>query len=208
MTRRGDAGVVGPRPTRERSRVDVPSACGGPLPLRRMVPLSVLGVVVVPLLAIAGAVAAEDIYRCEDGETIVFSDRPCDDAAELHRPRRLLSVVTSPESLARIQQANAAYLESRATELARRRAARAERARSEAQAARYAPSVVRTVPVAPAFPAYPHARSNSGSNAGSNRLEARRDAPERRLRRATDESRPPLAAGGRQLGARREDDDG
>ena len=181
---------------------------GTPLAPRRLTRhLAILGLAVLPMSA---AGADGQIYRCEDGETTDFSDIPCDEAAEVHRLQRSLSVVASPESLARIQQANAAYLEAVEAEREARRAARAERARREARAARYVPPAVRTVPVVPAYPFYPAnpVAPNRGPSVEPNRLEARRDASDRRLRRATDESRPPLAAGGRQLGARREDDDG
>ncbi len=176
-----------------------------PRPLTRN--LAVLGLAVLPMLA---AGADGDIYRCEDGETTVFSDVPCDEAAEVHQLQRSLSVIASPKSLARIQQANAAYLSSVQAEREARRSARAERARREARAARYMPPAVRTVPVAPAYPFYPANPAAPGRRPSvePNRLEARRDASNRRPRRATDESRPPLSAGGRQLGARREDDDG
>ncbi|MBY6205561.1 hypothetical protein [Halomonas denitrificans] len=182
-------------------------ASSGRKPRGRVVVGVVVGLMALPL--VAGG-AGDPIYRCKDGDTTVFSDRPCDEAAEVHRPRASLSVIASPESLEQVKQANAAYLESVQAERAARRAASAEQARREARAARYVPPAVRRVAV---VPAYPYAASNPPApgrtrSVGADRMEARRDAPERRLRRATEESRPPLAAGGRQLGARREDDDG
>jgi len=107
-------------------------------------------------LALAGAglfaapVAAQ-IYRCSDGATTIFSDRPCSADAELHEAETNISVITKAEGLDEIVASNQAFLEQRreAIEKVHERAAqrRAENQRRESRRApvEYVPTHSRTV---------------------------------------------------------------
>ena len=68
--------------------------------------------------ALGASAAAAEIYRCQgDDGSLVFSDLPCADDAELHRSNGDLSVVAAADSLDRAAVANRAFIEGRRAEL-------------------------------------------------------------------------------------------
>lgn len=64
------------------------------------------------------------IYRCESGGTVAFSDRPCGPDSALHTPRGKVSYVAPDENLPAIAEATQAFLRERRARAAQRRAAR------------------------------------------------------------------------------------
>lgn len=66
--------------------------------------------------------AAAEVYRCNDGDTTVFSDVPCSDEAELHQLRSGISVVAAAGDLAEVAERNRAFVDQRQEDLAARRA--------------------------------------------------------------------------------------
>lgn len=135
---------------------------------------SLLGTLALLVLTTAPitSMAAPTIYRCEQGGTTVFSDRPCDDDAEPHSLSQSISVVAAPSDLDAIAERNAAYLESQQAERASRAAARAAARAARAEAAQRTVQVVRTVPVVPA--GIYGTRPTQRPAASRNRLEALR----------------------------------
>ena len=177
---------------------------------QRQAPRLLIIVVVVAAFP-AHAASATDIYRCEDGDTIVFSDFPCDETGVLHSPEGSLSVIAAPQELARIAERNAEFLAAENARRAERAEARAAAQRAEAEAQRRVAPMVRPVPVYPGagygFGERPtlRPRNDGRDNRRSNRLDALRDRG-----RATEQDRriPISATSGRQLGSRRPDDKG
>ncbi len=56
--------------------------------------------------------AQQVIYRCVDeAATVIFSDRPCDDAALAYQSRSNLSVIDAADDLESTRQANLAFIE-------------------------------------------------------------------------------------------------
>lgn len=94
------------------------------------------------LLACMMAVSASaQVYRCNEGETIVFSDIPCSDDAELHEVRVGISVVGAAEGLDEVAERNKAFVEQRQEQLAAQRV-RAAQARRQAERNRQRRSAV------------------------------------------------------------------
>lgn len=80
------------------------------------------------LLNTAGA----QVYRCEEGDTTVFSDMPCSESAELLEMPTGISVVAAADDLDEVARSNKAFIDQRQEKLAARR----ERARLARQAER------------------------------------------------------------------------
>lgn len=80
-----------------------------------------------------GAVAAgtPEIYRCDGGDSTVFSDVPCSDSAEIHQPRNGISVVRAADGLESVSEQNREFIAARRQQIAERRA-RTERIREQA----------------------------------------------------------------------------
>jgi hypothetical protein len=89
--------------------------------------------VLAPLLAVAFSLEAQ-VYRCESGDGIVFSDRPCADDAEEYQPLRGISLIEPDANLDQVAERNQAYLRERRERQDALRQARLERARSTAEA--------------------------------------------------------------------------
>lgn len=81
------------------------------------------------LLGLSSAALGE-VYRCEAGEVIEFSDRPCNGETALHEVERGISLVPADADLARLAEANKRFIEARRERLADRR----EQAAAEPQA--------------------------------------------------------------------------
>lgn len=60
----------------------------------------------------ANALSAE-IYRCEHGDVVEFSDRPCQEDATPHQARRQISIITPATDLEETARRNRAFLEQR-----------------------------------------------------------------------------------------------
>ena len=84
------------------------------------------------MLAVVAVPASAEIYRCSDGETIVFSDVPCSASAKVHDTGQRVSVVNSADDLDEIAASNKAFLDRRREALAQQRE-RAAQQRREAQ---------------------------------------------------------------------------
>lgn len=148
------------------------------------------------------------VYRCEDGDTVVFSDTPCSPDAEPQALPEAISVVAPADDLAAIAEANRAWLDAHRQALEERRDRKAEAAAAEAP--RYVPVAVHTLPLryppvaGHRWPNRDHVgrpQDHGGWPNGAYEREADR------MPRATDERRRPISAlSGRQLGARRDED--
>lgn len=73
------------------------------------------------------------IYRCDSGDTVVFSDQPCNDESSIHTPVRHISVITPTADLDEIAQRNQAFIRDRLDRQAAIRAARAKASRQQAE---------------------------------------------------------------------------
>lgn len=91
-----------------------------------------------PILDLAGVVlftatlvnaAAAQVYRCEQGDTTVFSDIPCSESAELLDLRTGISVVAAADDLDEVARSNKAFIDQRQEKLAARRERAARLAR-------------------------------------------------------------------------------
>ncbi len=79
------------------------------------------------LLAVASFdQAAAQVYRCNDGDMIVFSDVPCSEDAQLYHVRSGISVVAAADDLDEVAERNRAFVDKRQEDLAERRARAAE----------------------------------------------------------------------------------
>lgn len=76
--------------------------------------------------------ARAEIYRCNEGETVVFSDVPCSESAEVHITESRVSVVDAAGNLDEIAATNEAFVQQRRQTLAQRRE-RAARQTRQAQ---------------------------------------------------------------------------
>lgn len=81
------------------------------------------------LIAALGHPAAADIYRCDQGDTTVFSDVPCSETAEVFESPAGISVIAAADDLDEAAERNKTFIEQRREKLA----ARAERAARLAQ---------------------------------------------------------------------------
>jgi len=81
------------------------------------------------LTLLAGNPVEAQVYRCQDGDTTVFSDVPCSDNADLFEVRNGISVVAAAGDLDEVAQRNKAFVDQREEQLAARRARAAEQAR-------------------------------------------------------------------------------
>jgi len=138
------------------------------------------------LLCAFGPVAAGalEIYRCESPEGTEFSDVPCSESAEIHRPRNGISVVHAADGLESISDQNRAFIEGRRSRIAERRA-RADNLREQAERNQRAAAArsgrdQRAVIWSPGW-ASPAVLDRSGSRAPDPRIRARQ-------RRETDET--------------------
>jgi len=79
--------------------------------------------VLLVVLVSAGAAdrAAAQVYRCEQGETTIFSDVPCSESAELVDAGTGISVVAAADRLDEVARANKAFVDQRRERLAARR---------------------------------------------------------------------------------------
>lgn len=73
--------------------------------------------------------AAAQVYRCEEGDTTVFSDLPCSESAELLAMPTGISVVAAADDLDEVARSNRAFIDQRQEKLAARRERAASRAR-------------------------------------------------------------------------------
>lgn len=65
-------------------------------------------------LPFASLQADTTIYRCTDADgTLIFSDRPCDDTAQVYESRESLSVISAPDNVAERVEANREFIDSR-----------------------------------------------------------------------------------------------
>ncbi|MDT8448599.1 MAG: DUF4124 domain-containing protein [Wenzhouxiangellaceae bacterium] len=85
-------------------------------------------------LLVATMPAAAQIYRCTDGETMVFSDVPCSDTAEVHELSARLSVVTASRDIESIARRNREFVEQRLERIDRRQERIAGRRAAELRA--------------------------------------------------------------------------
>lgn len=150
-----------------------------------------------PILAAAALPATAQIYRCVDSEAgiTVFSDVPCAENAEIHESRQRLSVIARPDRLDAIAERNQEFLDQRSEALAQARQQRTEAAQRRTEPS-LAPGIVRTIPV----PVYPD--RNRGGYGPERPSRPRPDDDSERRRQ------PVSALSGRQLGSRRDNDDG
>lgn len=65
------------------------------------------------LIASQAGVSSAEIYRCEHGDVVEFSDRPCQENASAHQPRRQISIITPATDLEETARRNRAFLEQR-----------------------------------------------------------------------------------------------
>ena len=152
--------------------------------------------------AVAGvlfaAQASAQIYRCDTGESIVFSDQPCDEAAEQYQSAGNVSVIEPGRDLEQISERNREFIRQRHERQDAQRQARAERARERRTAApQQAPHYVVEQPVTRVmYIPEPH-------------RDRRVDRPRRETGSRHDgesgnpAEQPFSALGGRQLGSRR-----
>lgn len=85
-------------------------------------------------LLIGAMPAGAQIYRCSEGETVVFSDVPCSDTAEVHQPSARLSVVAASRDIESIARRNREFVEQRLERIDRRQQRSAERRAAELRA--------------------------------------------------------------------------
>jgi len=88
--------------------------------------------------------AASQVYRCEEGDTTVFTDVPCAENAERLQMRSGISVVAAANDLDEVAERNKAFLDQRQEKLAARRA-RAEKFRQRAERDRQPRSTVQDI---------------------------------------------------------------
>ena len=98
---------------------------------RRPLPIA-LAITLTTTLLILPALASAEVYRCERGGVVTFSDTPCDEQASRYRPADRVSIIGRPDDLEAITERNEAFVEQRLQRLAEQRRARA--AASERQA--------------------------------------------------------------------------
>jgi len=123
--------------------------------------------------------AVGEIYRCDDGGTPVFSDRPCADDARLHRGAGNLSVVAPAAGLEDIAERNREFVDQRRQRLEERRQAAAERSRQAPRRPALADHP-RTYPVRhflPVTDTRDNARRDARDRARDARARARRNTP-------------------------------
>ncbi|MDT8408089.1 MAG: DUF4124 domain-containing protein [Wenzhouxiangellaceae bacterium] len=77
------------------------------------------GLAVLTLL-LASLPALGQVYRCTDGETTVFSDRPCSDSAEIYHSPSRISVIEAAPDLSDISKRNQEFVDQRRTSLEER----------------------------------------------------------------------------------------
>lgn len=163
-------------------------------------------------LAAAPTAAADpgQIYRCEatDG-TLIFADRPCDEQVEPvewdSEGGGGFSVVASPDNLAAVAESNARYLEQRRSDRAERMQAERDAQRTERLQRQAVPPMILPVPVY----VDPLRRTMPEAPAAATERMRRLQQADDRFPSATDERRTEGSVlTGRQLGARRRDDDG
>lgn len=65
------------------------------------------------LIAWQANVLSAEIYRCEHGDVVEFSDRPCQEDATTHQARRQISIITPATDLEETARRNQAFLEQR-----------------------------------------------------------------------------------------------
>lgn len=68
-----------------------------------------------------GNPAAAEVYRCEEGDTTVFSDVPCSENAELFEIQTGISVVAAADDLDEVARLNKAFIDQRQEKLAEKR---------------------------------------------------------------------------------------
>jgi hypothetical protein len=78
------------------------------------------------LTAALGNPATAQVYRCQEGDTTVFSDIPCSENAELLEVLTGISVVAAADDLDDVAQRNKAFIDQRQEKLAARRERAAE----------------------------------------------------------------------------------
>lgn len=148
------------------------------------------------LIAWQANVLAADIYRCEHGDVVEFSDRPCQEDAATHQPQRQISIITPATDLEETARRNRAFLEQRRERL--------ESQRNEDEADEAAAEDRDDEPRS----GYPETLylPNPSDTARRSRERERRERMEESQRRNADRERfSPLS--GRLPGARRRDDD-
>ncbi|MCA1780006.1 MAG: hypothetical protein LC637_11670 [Xanthomonadaceae bacterium] len=62
---------------------------------------------------LAASPVPAQIYRCVEGETTIFSDRPCSENVEIHQPAGRLSVIAVTSDLEAISARNRAFIDQR-----------------------------------------------------------------------------------------------
>lgn len=91
--------------------------------------ISLSALAVAALASLAAVPAAAEIYRCNNGETTVFSDTLCAGNPQVYRPRANISVIGKAEGLDEIAASNRAFVEQRQEALAQQRERAAEHRR-------------------------------------------------------------------------------
>lgn len=104
------------------------------------------------LLILASPLAGAEVYRCEQGETTVYTDHPCDEAAVPLKLAGSLSVVPTAPGHAEIVTRNREYVDARRAEIAENRRTAARLRAEAAERERAARAQAHTVPVAPVQP--------------------------------------------------------
>jgi hypothetical protein len=148
------------------------------------------------------AQANAQIYRCDTGESIIFSDQPCDEAAEQYQSAGNVSVIEPGRDLAQVSERNREFIQKQRERQEAQRQARVERAREQRAAVpQQAPHYVLEQPVT---------RVMYIPEPGNDRRveRPRRETGSRRDDESDNRTEQPFSAlSGRQLGSRRSDRD-
>ena len=93
-----------------------------------ILPFSRILIIASTAIFLAGQASAQ-IYRCEDGDSVVFSDRPCSDGVDQYHSTGSVSVVEPAEDLSHVGERNRDFIRDRRERQAARQRATAERTR-------------------------------------------------------------------------------
>lgn len=64
-------------------------------------------------MALLATQASAQIYRCESGDSIIFSDQPCSEEARVYQPSERISVVAPAEGLSQAGERNRQFISER-----------------------------------------------------------------------------------------------
>ncbi|MFN2334958.1 MAG: hypothetical protein ABR550_11095 [Wenzhouxiangellaceae bacterium] len=148
---------------------------------------------------LAASPVPAQIYRCVEGETTIFSDRPCSENVEIHQPAGRLSVIAVTSDLEAISARNRAFIDQRLNRIASARERAVER--RESRPPRRGPVTYPVVNRGFGIIGATHPRSRLNF-----RDRSKRDQEPLRKPRRAPVSEDSWTLSGRQLGSRRSDE--